>query len=330
MFDLVTFGEAMLRLSPPHFRRLEQTTELEVNIGGAELNVAATAGRLGLKTSFITRLPRNPLGRIVQNKAREQGVDTSHIIWSDEDRLGVYFTEFGASPRPSLVLYDRANSAISKIKLGMVDWDSTFPGTKAFHTTGITPALSKSAAEVTEEGLKKAKKAGLLVSFDLNYRARLWSTGEANDTLAPLMKYVDILFTTEEDTARVFQIKGENYKEVAKKLADKFDFKVVAITLRENISVWRNNWTAIAYCDGQFYDDRTYDIEIVDRVGGGDAFTGGFIFAYLSSQGNVAQALKYGVAASALKHSCPGDINWCTLGEVENLIAAKGSIRINR
>jgi len=330
MFDLVTFGEVMLRLSPPHFQRLEQTTSFEAHAGGAELSVAVTATRLGLSASYITRLPKNPVGRMIRNKAREQGVDTSNIIWSDEDRLGIYFLEFGALPRASAVIYDRANSAIAKIKPDMIDWDSIFSKAKAFHTTGITPALSPSAAETTKEALSKAKKAGLLVSFDLNYRARLWSTEQAKNTLSPMMENVDILITTEEDTERVFQIKGKDYKEVAGKLAEQFGFRVVAITLRENISIWRNYWTAIAYHDGQIYQDQKYDIEIVDRLGAGDSFTGGFLYGYLTSQGDVARSLKYGTAVSALKHSNPGDMNWCTLDEVEKLIGGGGSLRISR
>lgn len=329
MFDLVTFGETMLRLSPPHFQRLEQAVSLEINIGGAELNVATTTARLGLSACYVTRLPNNPLGRMVQNKAREHGIDTSHIVWSDEDRLGVYFLEFGALPRASALVYDRANSAISKIKPGMIDWGDLFSRAKAFHTTGITPALSATAAETTKEALSQARSAGLLVSFDLNYRARLWSEEQAKNILTPLMQYVDILITTEEDTARVFKLEGRDYKEVAQKLARSFGFKVVAITLRENISVWRNNWTAIACEGGKFYQDRTYELEIVDRLGAGDSFSGGFLYGYLTTKGDVERALKYGVAVSALKHSNPGDINWCTLDEVEKLIGG-GSLRISR
>jgi len=330
MSDLVTFGEAMLRLSPPDFRRLEQAVNFDINVAGAELNVATTAARLGLSTSFITRLPGNPLGRMVRNKSREQGIDTSHIIWAEDGRVGIYFVEFGALPRPSAVLYDRANSAIAMIKPGMVDWRSLFSGAKVFHVTGITPALSTGAAEATGEALAEARKAGLLVSFDLNYRANLWTTRQAGKTLTPLMEHVDFLFTTEEDTARVFKVEGKDYREVARKLAEKFAFKVVAITLRENITVWRNNWTAIAYHNGKIYQDREYELEIVDRVGAGDAFAGGFLYSYLSTNGDISQALKYGVAASALKHSCPGDVNWCTLEEVEKLVAGDGSIEISR
>jgi len=329
MFDIVAFGEVQLRLSTQHFQRLEQATSFDVNIGGAELNVMVTLQRLGLKTSYVTRLPKNPLGRMVQNKAREHGVDTSHVIWSDGDRLGVYFLEFGAQPRPSSILYDRAHSAISRIQPGMIDWDKVFAQTKAFHVTGITPALSQSCLEATAEALHKAREKKLLVSFDLNYRAKLWSQEQAKAGLSPLMKYVDVLITTEEDTERVFQIKGRDWKDVARKLADTFGFKIVAITLRENITVWRNNWTGIVLADGQIYEDRKYEVEVVDRVGSGDSFAGGFLYGYLTGKG-IETSLKYANAAAVLKHSCPGDLAWFTLEEVENLLAGKGSLRISR
>jgi len=329
MFDITAFGEVQLRLSTSHFQRLEQAPSLDVNIGGAELNVMVAAQRLGLKTSYVTRLPRNPLGRMVQNKAREQGVDTSHIIWSDGDRLGVYFLEFGALPRPSSILYDRAGSAISKIEPGMLDWDSILSQTRAFHVTGITPALSGSVLETTAEAMAKAHEKGLLVSFDLNYRAKLWSQEQAKAGLSPLMKYVDLLITTEEDTARVFQIEGKDWTEVARKLADTFGFKMVAITLRENVTVWRNNWTTIVLKDGRIYQDRIYDVEVVDRVGSGDSFAAGFLYSHLSGK-DVETSLKYGNAAAVLKHSCPGDLAWFTLEEVEKLIQSTGDLRISR
>jgi len=329
MFDIIAFGEVQLRLATPHFQRLEQATSLDVTVGGAELNVMVTMQRLGLKTSYVTRLPKNPLGRMVQNKAREHGIDTSHVIWSDGDRLGVYFLEFGALPRPSSILYDRANSAISRIQPGMIDWDDVLSQTKAFHVTGITPALSSSCLEVTGEALRKAHEKGLLVSFDLNYRAKLWSQEQAKAGLSPLMQYVDVLVTTEEDTARVFQIEGKDWIDVARKLVDTFGFKIVAITLRENITVWRNNWTAIILADGQIYEDQKYEVEVVDRVGSGDAFAGGFLYGYLTGKG-IETSLKYGNAAAVLKHSCPSDLAWFTLEEVEKLIAGKGDLRISR
>ncbi len=342
MFDVVTFGEAMIRLVPPHFQRLEQTTSLDVQIGGGELNVAVGASRLGLKSTWISRLPKNALGRLLENRVRQAGVDTSHLVWADDGRLGLYFVEFGAAPRPSSVLYDRASSAISAIKPGEVDWKKVFAGAKWFHTSGITPALSDSAATVTREALQAARSAGLKVSYDLNYRGKLWSPEKAQAVQEPLMEYVDVLITTEEDTGIVFKIKAEGktddrgftevaaepYKEVARRLQGKFRFKAVAITLRENPLVWRNTWTAIAYAEGKFYDDIKYDLEIVDRIGGGDSFSAGFIYGLLVKS-SYQEAVRYGNAFSALKHSNPGDFNWATLQEVENLLRG-ASLRVAR
>jgi len=327
MVDVVTFGETMIRLVPPDFERLEQSSSLKVSVGGSELTVAAGLCRLGLCAAWVSRLPDNSLGRMVRNKAREQGVDTSHIVWSDEDRMGLYFVEYGASPRASKVLYDRANSAMSRIKPGEIDWSKVLSDARLFHTSGITPALSASTALVTEEALKTAKEIGCLVSYDLNYRAKLWSQEKAREVQTPFMDYVDILLTTEEDTERVFGIKGEDYKQVAVELAEKFGFKVVTITLRGDLSVWRNSWTAIAYADGTFYDDVTYEIELVDRVGGGDNYTAGFLYGYLTE--GVAKGVRYGNAFSALKQTSWGDINWTTLEEVKALLKGTG-LRISR
>lgn len=327
-YDLVTFGEAMIRLSPPDFRRLEQTTLLEVNVGGSELNVAVAAQRLGLKTAYVTRLTRSPLGWMIANKAREHGVDVSHIVWTKEDRVGLYFVEFGASPRASSVLYDRANSAMAKIRPGEVPWDKVFEGTKAFHTTGITPALSSSAAEATKEAVKKAKEHGVLVSIDLNYRARLWSPEEARRVMAELVAQADILITTEEDAERVFGVKEESFEKVAERLNQMFpNLKVVAITIRETPSVWRNTWTALAYSQGKIYRAPVFDIEIVDRVGAGDAFAGGFLYGYLTK--DVEAGLNYGVAISALKQTNPGDLVWATKDECDRILAG-GGLRIVR
>jgi len=326
-YDLVTFGETMIRLSPPDHHRLEQTSLLDVNVGGSELNVAVTAQRLGLDTSYVTRLTNNPLGRMVKNKAREHGVDTSHIVWTDDDRVGTYFVEFGASPRPNSVLYDRRDSAIARICPGEVDWDNTFRGTKVFHTSGITPALSETAAEATKEAVQAAKEAGLKVSIDLNYRARLWSQKRARAVMTKLVNAADILITTEEDTERVFGIKKDNYEEVAKALADQFHLEAVAITLRETPSVWRNTWTGITYANGQIYRGPKFDIEVVDRVGAGDSFTGGFLFGYLDD--GPAAGVRYGIAISALKQTNPGDLCWATRKEVERLLDG-GGLRIVR
>jgi len=327
MYEVVTFGEAMLRLSPPHFGRLEQTHSLDVEIGGSELNVAVGLSRLGMPAVWISKLPNNALGWMVRNRARELGVDTSQVIFSDKGRQGLYFVEYGAAPRASSVLYDRGNSAISLIQPGEVDWIKVFSKAKLFHVSGITPALSASAAETTAVAMKAAKEAGCLVSYDLNYRKKLWSPGEAKSCQEPLMKLVDIITTTEEDTGIVFGIREDNYQKVAEALAKTFGFKAVAITLREDLSVWKNNWTAIAYADGKIYSDRTYTVEIVDRVGAGDSFTAGFIYGYL--KGGAEQGVKYGNALSALKHTIPGDFNWSTLEEVEAQIKGTG-LRISR
>lgn len=326
-YDVVTFGEAMLRLSPPHFGRLEQTHSLDVEIGGSELNVAVGVSRLGLNAAWISKLPNNPLGRMVRNRARELGVDVSQVIFSDQGRQGLYFVEYGAAPRASSVLYDRGNSAISLIKPEEVDWKKILSKAKLFHVSGITPALSASAAETTALAMKTAKEVGCLVSYDLNYRKKLWTPAQARSCQEPLMKLVDILTTTEEDTGVVFGIREENYQKVAETLAKTFGFKAVAITLREDISVWKNNWTAIAYADGQIYTDRTYTVEIVDRVGAGDSFTAGFIYGYLT--GDAEKGVKYGNALAALKHTMPGDFNWSTLEEVEAQIKGAG-LRISR
>jgi len=218
MFDVITFGETMIRLSPPNYRRLEQTNLLDVNVGGAELSVATGLSRLGLNVSWVSRLTENALGAMIRNKAREQGVDTSNILWTKDSRVGLYFLELGASPRSSKVTYDRANSAISQIQPGEINWEGVLGGAKWFHTSGITPALSPSAARVTADALKAAKKVGCKVSYDLNYRARLWTEEEARKCQEPLMEYVDILFSTEEDTGRVFGIRADSYQEVARKL----------------------------------------------------------------------------------------------------------------
>ena len=327
MYDIITFGEAMIRLSPPNFNRLEQAASFDVCVGGGEFNVAVAAARMGLSAAWVSKLPENPLGRLIRNKAREWGVGTEFIVWSKEGRAGVYYLELGAAPRPSSVIYDRANSAISMIKPREVNWDKVFEGVKVFHVSGITPALSKSAAGVTFEAVRAAKRKGAKVSYDLNYRAKLWTEEEARECQEPMMEFVDILISTEEDTNRVFKVTAPTYNGVAEKLAKKFDFEVVAITLRENVSVWKNNWTAIAYSNGKFYADKTYEVEIVDRVGGGDSFTAGFLTGYLED--GIDRGVKMGNALAALKHSIPGDLNISTREEVENLLK-KGGLRISR
>jgi 2-dehydro-3-deoxygluconokinase len=326
-YDVITFGEAMLRLSPPDFLRLEQAQSLDLRVGGAELNTAVGLARLGRSSAWVSRLPANPLGRLVANRAREAGVSTEHVVWSDGDRLGLYFVEFGAAPRPSSVLYDRKGAAVASIWPGMVDWAKAFAGAKWFHVTGVTPALSQGAAETTREALQAARAAKVGVSIDLNYRAKLWTTAEAGRWMAEFMQYTDVLVTTEEDVEKVFGIKGTNYEEVSRQLAERFPLKVVAITLRENPLVWRNSWTAIAYSAGKLLKTRTYEVEIVDRVGAGDSFAAGLIHGLLD--GDLQKALDWGVAVSALKHSIPGDFAWVTPAEVEALLVG-GGLRISR
>ena len=328
MYDVVTFGEAMVRLSPPHFQRLEQARSLDLNVGGAELNVAVGVTRFGMRSAWISKLPKNSLGYLIKNRAQEFGVDCSHVVWSDQGRAGIYFLELGASPRASSVLYDRAGSSISMVQPGEIDWAKVLGGSKHFHVSGITPALSPSASKATAEALKAAKKAGCTVSYDLNYRKKLWTPEDAKKIQEPMMADVDILITTEEDTNVVFGIKEKDYEAVAERLAQSFKLKIVAITLREDLSVWRNNWTAIAYQDGKIFRDRKYEVEIVDRVGAGDSFTAGFLYAWIKER-DVEKGVRYGNAFAALKHTLPGDLNWSTQEEVENQLKGAG-LRISR
>ena len=325
--DIITFGEAMIRLSPPNFRRLEQAASLDVLVGGAELNTAVGLARLGHKTAWVSRLTNNPLGRLIANRAREAGVNTDHVLWTDEDRVGVYFLEFGAAPRASSVLYDRKGAAIAALRPDMINWAKVFAGGKWFHVTGITPALSQGAAETTREALQAARAAGLRTSIDLNYRIKLWSQADAGCWMTEFMQLSDVLITTEEDSERVFGITGKDYEDVAGQLARRFPVQVVAITLRDNPLVWKNTWTAIAYQKGTIFRTRSFEVEIVDRLGAGDSFAAGLIHGLLEN--DVQKGLDYGVAASALKHSIPGDFAWITPAEVEVLLKG-GGLRISR
>jgi 2-dehydro-3-deoxygluconokinase len=325
--EVVTFGEAMIRLAPPNFARLEQTDRLDLQVGGAELNTAVGLARLGRSSAWVSRLTDNQLGRLIANRAREAGVSTDHVVWTENNRVGLYFLEFGAAPRASSVLYDRRDSAIAAIEAGMVNWSQVFDGTKWFHLTGITPALSTSAAEATREALRAARAAKVPISIDLNYRAKLWSQAEAGRWMTEFMQLCDVLITTEEDTERVFGITGKDYEDVSAKLVKRFPIKTVAITLRENPLVWKNSWTAMLYQDGKVYKTRTYEVEIVDRLGAGDSFAAGLIHGMLD--GDAQKALDFGVAASAIKHSIPGDFAWITRQEVEGLLKGSG-LRISR
>jgi 2-dehydro-3-deoxygluconokinase len=336
--DLVTFGEAMVRLTPPAFQRLEQAHNLDVHVGGGELNVAVAAARLGISSRWVSRLPENALGRMIANRAREHGVDL-HVEWSADDRAGLYFAELGAAPRASSVLYDRAGSAISRVKPGSIDWPSAFDGARWFHLSGITPALSESAAKVTAEALVAAKNAGLTVSYDLNYRSKLWSAEKARAVQEPLMEHVDVLMTTEEDTRVVFgigadesdsydRVDAESYSQVARTLEKRFELRAVAVTLRENPRVLLNSWSAIVAADGGIYRAPRYEVEVVDRIGAGDAFSAGLIVARLENSDWEA-SVRFATATSALKHSIPGDFCIVTRKEVEQLLRG-ASLRVSR
>ncbi len=336
--DLVTFGEAMVRLTPPAFQRLEQAHSFDAYVGGGELNVAVAASRLGVASRWVSRLPDNALGHMIANRAREQGVDV-RAEWSADDRAGLYFAELGAAPRASSVLYDRAGSAMSRITPGSIDWASVFDGARWFHVSGITPALSDSAAKVTAEALVAAKSAGLTVSYDLNYRSKLWSGEKARAVQEPLMEHVDILMTTEEDTRVVFGIgieardnyehlDSEPYDQVALSLEQQFGFRAVAITLRENPLVWLNSWSAIVAAGGRIHRAPRYEVEVVDRIGAGDAFCAGLIVSRLENH-DWDEAVRFATAASALKHTIPGDFCLVTSSEVENLLRG-ASLRVSR
>jgi 2-dehydro-3-deoxygluconokinase len=284
--------------------------------------------RLGRSASWVSRLTSNPLGRLIVHHAREAGVATEHVVWTEQDRVGLYFLEFGAAPRAASVLYDRKSSAIAGIKPGMVHWTQVFKDVKWFHVTGITPALSSTAAEATREALQAARSAHVQVSIDLNYRSKLWSQADAHRWMHEFMQLCDVLITTEEDTEKVLKISGKSYEEVAEKLTRAYPgLRVVAITLRENPLVWKNTWTAIAFSQGKLHRTRTFEVEIVDRLGAGDSFAAGLIHGLLD--GDVQKGLDYGVAASALKHSIPGDFAWITRDEVEGLLKG-GGLRISR
>jgi 2-dehydro-3-deoxygluconokinase len=337
---VVTFGEVMLRLSPPGYLRLTQTDTLEMTFGGAEVNVAVSLAQFGMDAAFVTRLPKNDMAQAFLNQVRGLGVDTRYILRGGE-RIGVYFVEKGASQRASTVLYDRAHSAIAEIDPAELDWDAIFEGASAFHFTGITPALSEGAARAALEGARKAEAKGLLVSCDLNYRKKLWSRETAGRVMGEIMPHVDLCIANEEDAETVFGISAEGadltggkiehgrYEEVAKKLVDRFGFKGVAVTLRESFSASRNGWSGMLYWEGKPYFSRRYEIDIVDRVGAGDSFGAGLIYALVSGRGPQ-EAVEFAAAASCLKHSIPGDFNYVKLSEVETLLGGDGSGRVQR
>jgi 2-dehydro-3-deoxygluconokinase len=315
--DLVTFGEAMVRLSPPALQRLEQASTLTASVGGSELNVAVLAARLGVTSRWVSRLPDNALGRMIAARAREQGVD-ARVEWTADGRVGLYFVEIGGA-RISSVLYDRAGSAFSRVmpgSPGSIDWASVFAGARWYHVSGITPALSEGAAKVTAESLVAAKRAGLTVSYDLNYRSKLWSAKQAGLAQEPLMEYVDVLSTTAEDAGLVFGIDlgaGDDHAEVARALQKRFEVSAVAITLRDNAVA------ALIAADGKVYSAPRFEVESVDPIGAGDAFCGGLIVSRLENRG-WDEAVRFATATAALKHTIPGDFCLVSRNEVEELL----------
>ncbi|HEX8465755.1 MAG TPA: sugar kinase [Abditibacterium sp.] len=337
---IVTFGEIMMRLATPQRLRFSQSKELELTYGGGEANVAVSLANFGLDAAFVTKLPKNPFGDGAIQQLRGLGVDTTKIKRGGE-RIGIYFLETGASQRASVVVYDRAGSAISGVKAGEFDWNSIFAGASWFHFTGITPALGPDVAAATKEAAKAAKELGLTVSCDLNYRKKLWTPAEANATMSGIMEYVDVAIGNEEDAEKVFGIKAQNtsvesgeighagYEEVARTLASKFGFKSVAITLRESYSADKNGWSAMLLHENQILNSKKYELQIVDRVGGGDSFAGGLIYGLATGKSGQ-DALEFAVAASCLKHSISGDFNLVSVGEVEALMGGDGSGRVQR
>ena len=334
MPDVVTFGEIMLRLTPPGHFRLMQAPHFEITFGGAEANVAVMIAQLGGNAGYVTRLPANDLAQRAINELRGFGVDTTSILRGG-DRIGVYFLEQGASQRAGKIIYDRAKSAIAEVQPGEFDWDKIFAGAKWFHWTGITPALSASATKVTEEAIAAAHRSGLAVSFDLNYRGKLWSNPEqAGVTLSPLMNGVHLCVTSIEEAQAVFGIQvaegaGPRATETAQQLCTKFGFESVALTQRQGATADETSWGAMLFHEGKPYFSTRHEISIVDRVGAGDSFTGALIFALW--RGDTPQrAIDFAVAASTLKHTIPGDYNVVSLAEVEALAAGVGGGRVQR
>ena len=327
MTDIVTFGETMIRLSPPDHLRLEQTASLNLSAGGAELNVAAGVARLGHKSAYVSRLPSNPLGQLAANQARSLGVDVRHMLWTDDERMGLYFVEYGAEPRPIRVYYDRKDSAFAHIQPGMVNWDEVLRGVRLFHVGGITPALSSSAYEAQKEAMTAARKADCIVSYDINYRTALWTIEEARKAQLPLMEYVDILITSLPDQPNINELisgfQGNDPAEVARKVADKFGFRVVLVTMRNSLSAQRASLTSLAFADNQIYKDRKYEVETIDPLGGGDACVAGFLTGYL--EGDPQFGVRLGNAFSALQQTAPTDLPWVTRAEAEALIFEGGT-----
>lgn len=348
--DMLSLGETMIRLSPPGHQRIELTPCFEAYVGGGEYNVSYALSRFGLRTGWVSRLVDNPLGAFIRNHGQAAGVDFSHVIWvrydgvGRENRIGLNFTEVGTGVRPSLTLYDRGHSAASHMKTGEVDWKEIFgkSGVRWFHTGGIFTALSDSCAEVALEALKAAHDAGTIVSYDLNFRSKLWTSERAIDVTRRLMPYITVLIGNEEDFQKVlgFQVEGadehlkelpvDSYKKMVKEVMCEYKhLKAVGTTLREVHSGLRNNWSAILYFDGKFYESRKYNnLEIEDRVGGGDGFCSGMIYGLLNSS-SPEDCVNLGAAHGALAQSTRGDTSMITMAEVMHVMEG-GSARIKR
>lgn len=337
---VVTMGEIMLRLSSPGNLRFSQANNFDVIYGGGEANVAASLANYGLDAYFVSKLPKHEIGQCAIEALRKQNVKTDYVARGGE-RLGIYFLETGASMRPSKVVYDRANSAISEAEIDDFNFDEIFEGAEWFHFTGITPALGAKAAALTEAALIAAKKHGVTVSVDLNYRKKLWTPAEAQKVMTPLMQYVDVCIGNEEDAEKVLGFKpgdtnvekGElelaGYMDMFRRMQEKFNFKYVATSLRESYSASDNGWSALVYDGKEFYHSKKYEVRIIDRVGGGDSFASGLIYGLISGK-DYKDALEFGVAASALKHTIFGDFNLVTVEEVEALVGGDASGRVQR
>jgi 2-dehydro-3-deoxygluconokinase len=342
MSRVVTFGEIMLRLSPPGFERFLQTPAFVATFGGGEANVAVSLAQFGLESVYITRLPKHAIGEAAVRALRTEGVRTDAILRGG-DRIGVYYAEAGASQRPSAVIYDRARSAIAEMAPDAVDWPAVMTGAAWFHTTGITPALGASAAEATSRALQAARAAGARVSVDLNYRKKLWTEKQAQQTMGPLMRFVDLVIANEEDLQSVLgvhvpdtdvtsgQLNIDGFRKAAEQVTRDFGPKMVAITLRESLSASDNGWSAVLWesASATLHRSQRYDVRLVDRIGGGDSFAGGLIFGLLTGR-SPQDALRFAVAASALKQAIPGDFNRVTVEEVDRLAAGDASGRVQR
>jgi 2-dehydro-3-deoxygluconokinase len=344
MKKVVAFGEIMMRLSPPGFLRFQQARSFDVIYGGGEANVAVSLAEFGIPVDYVTRLPKNELGEACVRFLRQYGVGVNNIVYGGE-RLGIYFLENGAVQRGSKVVYDRANSSISTIARGMVDWKSVFADAQWFHWTGITPAISQGAAEACLEAAQVAKEMGLTVSCDLNFRKNLWKWGKkASEVMPELVKTCDVAIGNEEDAAQVFgihapetdvtagKVDADKYLYVCQELVKRFpNLKTIAITLRGSMSASHNTWSGVLWDGVKFYVAPQFDItHIVDRVGGGDSFMGGLIYGLLKYGEDKQSALNFAVAASCLKHTIFGDFNDTSVSEVEKLMGGDTSGRVSR